>query len=145
MFAIDRLGRKTLMWIGSIGLIAALSAMAFGFSRGDFDKWAVLACLVGFIASFAMSQGAVIWVFLAEIFPNQLRNHGQSLGSFTHWAWNFVISLYFPVLIDRLGGSTVFGFFAAMMVLQLLFVIRLMPETKGKSLEALTRELVRGN
>ena len=142
MFAIDRFGRRTLMWIGSVGLILSLSVMAYGFGQESFDKVAVLACLILFIASFAMSQGAVIWVFLSEIFPNQLRNHGQSLGSFTHWFWNFVVSGTFPLLINKFGGS-VFGFFAVMMVLQLLFVWRMMPETKGKSLEALEKELIR--
>lgn len=143
MFAIDHFGRKGLMYIGSVGLVLSLSLMAFGFTTPSFDKTLVLACLIGFIGSFAMSQGAVIWVFLSEIFPNQLRNHGQSLGSFTHWAWNFVISLSFPVAIGMFGGGIVFGFFAIMMVLQLLFVWKIMPETKGKTLEALEAELVK--
>lgn len=143
MLAIDRFGRKTLMWIGSAGLFVSLAAMSIGFASESFDKTLVLACLVGFIGSFAMSQGAVIWVFLAEIFPNQLRNHGQSLGAFTHWVWNFVISGAFPVVIAAIGGTAVFGFFAAMMLLQLLFVWRMMPETKGKSLESLEKELIR--
>lgn len=142
MLAIDKFGRKTLMYIGSVGLMLSLAVMSFGFSQTTFDKNLVLLCLVGFIGSFAMSQGAVMWVFLSEIFPNQLRNHGQSIGAFTHWFWNFVIALVFPVMIGKLGGTTVFAIFAVMMVLQLLFVWKMMPETKGKTLESLQEELV---
>ena len=98
--------------------------------------------LIGFIASFAFSQGAVCWVFMAEVFPNQLRSHGQSLGAFTHWTWNFVISLFFPGLVGRFGGGAVFAFFAVMMIFQFFYVWRMMPETRGKSLEALQKELL---
>lgn len=143
MLAIDKFGRKTLMWIGSFGLFLSLASMSIGFASGSFDKVAVLIALIVFIASFAMSQGAVMWVFLAEVFPNQLRNHGQSVGSFTHWFWNFVIAGSFPVVVSAAGEPAVFGFFAFMMVLQILFVWKLMPETKGKSLEALEKDLVR--
>lgn len=143
MMAIDKFGRKTLMWIGSFGLFFSLASMSIGFASGAFNKLAVLIALIAFIASFAVSQGAVMWVFLAEVFPNQLRNHGQSVGSFTHWFWNFVISGSFPVLVGAVGEPMVFGFFAFMMVLQILFVWKLMPETKGKSLEALEKDLVR--
>jgi sugar porter (SP) family MFS transporter len=143
MLAIDKFGRKTLMWIGSFGLFFSLAAMSVGFASGSFDKLAVLIALIAFIASFAMSQGAVMWVFLAEVFPNQLRNHGQSVGSFTHWFWNFVIAGSFPVVVTAAGEPAVFGFFAFMMLLQILFVWKLMPETKGKSLEALEKDLVR--
>jgi sugar porter (SP) family MFS transporter len=142
MLAIDKFGRKTLMYIGSVGLFISLAVMSFGFSQTTFDNNLVLFCLVCFIGSFAMSQGAVMWVFLSEIFPNQLRNHGQSIGAFTHWFWNFVIALTFPVLIGSLGGTTVFAIFAFMMVLQLFFVWKMMPETKGKTLESLQEELV---
>ena len=83
-----------------------------------------------------------MWVFLAEVFPNEIRNHGQSIGSFTHWLWNFVIAFWFPVVIGQFGGGPVFGFFAFMMVLQLLFVWKLMPETKGRTLEELEKELI---
>lgn len=143
MMAIDKFGRKTLMWIGSFGLFFSLSGMSVIFASGSFDKIAILIALVAFIASFAMSQGAVMWVFLAEVFPNQLRNHGQSVGSFTHWFWNFVIAGSFPVVVSAAGEPAVFGFFAFMMLLQILFVWKLMPETKGKSLEALEKDLVR--
>lgn len=142
MFVIDKFGRKTLMWIGSFGLLISLTAMSIGFSLPTFGKLEILLSLILFIASFAFSQGAVVWVFLSEIFPNELRSHGQSLGSFTHWAWNCAITYAFPVVMAKIGGTNVFGFFAAMMVLQILFVWRMMPETKGKSLEALGKEVV---
>ena len=142
MLAIDKFGRKTLMYIGSVGLMVSLAVMSYGFGQPTFDKNLVLACLIGFIGSFAMSQGAVMWVFLSEIFPNQLRNHGQSIGAFTHWFWNFVIALIFPVMIGKLGGPTVFAVFAVMMFFQFFFVWKMMPETKGKTLESLQEELV---
>lgn len=143
LFIIDKFGRKTLMYTGSLGLILSLFLMSYSYFAQDFSNVSVMLYLVCFIASFALSQGAVIWVFLSEIFPNHLRNHGQSLGAFTHWSWNFIISFSFPPLIACLGGGLVFGFFALMMVLQLLFVFKLMPETRGKTLEQLSSELIR--
>jgi MFS family permease len=95
-----------------------------------------------FIAFFAFSQGAVIWVFISEIFPNSVRAKGQTLGSSTHWIMAAIIAFCFPYLAETLGGATTFFFFAAMMVLQLLFVWKLMPETKGKSLEQIGTNLV---
>ncbi len=159
---IDRVGRKTLMLIGSCGLILTLGLTAFTFlsasidlSRiGDVQAYLasltpaeranmqaefgnVLYYLCGFIAFFAMSQGAVIWVFISEIFPNEVRGYGQSLGSFTHWILAAVITNVFPYFLDRLGGGPIFAFFSLMMVLQLLYTIFLLPETKGKTLEEL--------
>lgn len=142
MFVIDRFGRKALMYIGSIGLLFSLSMMSMTYFSKNFDQYSVMIYLICFIASFAFSQGAVCWVFMSEVFPNQLRNHGQSLGAFTHWTWNFFISWKFPSIVNIVGGGYVFGFFALMMVLQILYVWRLMPETKGKSLEKLQKELV---
>ncbi len=142
MFCIDKFGRRTLMIAGSVGLFASLALMSYCYFSGTFDRTLVMIALIGFIASFAFSQGAVMWVFLSEVFPNQIRSHGQSLGSFTHWAWNFIIALLFPVVMARLGGGAVFGFFSAMMILQLLCVLFMMPETRGKSLESLEKELV---
>lgn len=142
MFAIDRFGRKMLMYTGTVGLIASLSLMSYAYFSQSFDKYSVMFYLIGFIASFAFSQGAVCWVFMAEVFPNQLRNHGQSLGAFTHWTFNFGISLVFPGLVTTLGGGIVFAFFALMMVLQFFYVWKMMPETRGKSLEVLQKELV---
>lgn len=142
MFAIDKFGRKALMYCGSVGLIVALTMMSLAYFSQNFDRYTVMFYLIGFIASFAFSQGAVCWVFMAEVFPNQLRNHGQSLGAFTHWTWNFVISLFFPGLVGRFGGGAVFAFFAVMMIFQFFYVWRMMPETRGKSLEALQKELL---
>jgi MFS family permease len=91
-----------------------------------------------FVGFFAFSQGAVIWVFISEIFPNSVRAHGQALGSFTHWIMAAIIAYIFPYFAQTFGGGPTFAFFTIMMVLQLLFVVKVMPETKGKSLEELT-------
>lgn len=139
---IDRIGRKTLMLIGSIGLIATLGLVAQSFYAQEFNGWAVTTYLLVYIAFFAFSQGAVIWVFIAEIFPNQVRAKGQTLGSFTHWVMAAIIAFSFPMLAEKLGGGNTFLFFSIMMVLQLLFVWKVMPETKGKSLEQIERSLV---
>ncbi|NII25906.1 sugar porter family MFS transporter [Pseudoflavitalea sp. X16] len=139
---IDRIGRKTLMLIGSIGLIATLGLVAQAFYSNNFSGWAVTIYLLVYIAFFAFSQGAVIWVFIAEIFPNQVRAKGQTLGSFTHWVMAALIAFSFPMLAEKLGGGNTFLFFSIMMVLQLVFVWKVMPETKGKSLEQIERSLV---
>ncbi|OQP62847.1 MFS transporter [Niastella vici] len=138
---IDRIGRKTLMLIGSIGLISTLGLVAQAFYTHNFSGWAVTVYLLVYIAFFAFSQGAVIWVFMAEIFPNQVRAKGQTLGSFTHWIMAAIIAFSFPMLAEKLGGGNTFLFFCIMMVIQLLFVWKLMPETKGKSLEQIERSL----
>jgi len=132
---IDKFGRKKLMLIGSFGLIAALLLVAFTFASGNFNGFAIPVYMMVFIAFFAFSQGAVIWVFISEIFPNQVRAKGQTLGSSTHWVMAALIAFSFPYLAENLGGATVFFFFATMMVLQLIFVWKWMPETKGRSLE----------
>jgi hypothetical protein len=100
----------------------------------------VLGSLVGYIAFFAFSQGSVIWVYISEIFPNRVRARGQALGSFTHWVWAAIVSWTFPIVAERSGASA-FGFFAAMMVLQFVLVLVLLPETKGISLEQIQRKL----
>src|SRR5690606_1700298 len=102
MFAIDRFVRKMRMYTGTVGLTASLSLMSYASVSQSFVKYAVMFYLIGFIASSAFSQGAVCWVFMAEVFPNQLRNHGQSLRAFTHWTFNFGISLVFPGLVTTL-------------------------------------------
>lgn len=137
---IDRFGRRTLMVTGSVGLIATLSLVSYAFATGA-SGW-VSGLLFVYIAFFAMSQGAVIWVFISEVFPNQVRAGGQALGSFTHWLLAALIANAFPFVANRLGGSLVFGIFAGMMALQLIYVWRLMPETKGVSLEDLEARLV---
>lgn len=141
VFLIDRLGRKILMYIGSIGYIISLSlvAMAFFFQWGGI---AVPVFLFLFIAAHAIGQGAVIWVFISEIFPNHLRASGQSFGSTTHWILAAIIPSLIPYLFSTVGAGVVFMFFAVMMVFQLLFVAFMMPETKGISLEELSKNLI---
>jgi sugar porter (SP) family MFS transporter len=133
---IDRFGRKTLLMIGSVGMIVFLGLTAIAFFQNDFDGISIMLYLIGFIACFAFSQGAVIWVFISEIFPNSVRSGGQSLGSFTHWVMAAIVSMLFPVIAGmEKGGAYAFAFFASMMVLQLFFAWKILPETKGKSLE----------
>ena len=144
MFFIDRLGRKTLLLIGAVGMCVSLTCAALNyFSPGLFGGTGIVIFILGFIAFFAFSQGAVIWVFLAEIFPNKVRAKGQALGSFTHWIMNAIIGLLFPIALTSLGGGTVFLFFAVMMIPFFFFVLKMMPETKGKSLEELEKIIVR--
>ena len=138
MNLIDRYGRRTLMKIGSVGLIVTLGLVARAFYVHDFGM-TVPILLFAYIAFFGFSQGAVIWVFISEIFPNEVRASGQSLGSFTHWLMAAIITFTFPYLSERFGGGNTFLFFTIMMVLQLVFVLRLMPETKGTSLEQIER------
>ena len=137
---IDLAGRKTLMLIGSIGYIVSLAAVTWAFSN-DISGTLVVAFVFLFIASHAIGQGAVIWVFIAEIFPNNVRTKGQSIGCGTHWVFAALITLLMPYLLSVFDGQTIFGFFTAMMVLQLLFVLFVMPETKGRSLESLAERL----
>jgi sugar porter (SP) family MFS transporter len=137
---IDKLGRKLLMYIGSIGYIISLSLVAASFFL-DWGGLTVPIFLFMFIAAHAIGQGAVIWVFISEIFPNHLRASGQAFGSSTHWLLAAIIPSLIPFLFSTIGPAYVFAFFAFMMVLQLLFVIFMMPETKGKSLEELSEEL----
>jgi sugar porter (SP) family MFS transporter len=135
MAIIDNFGRRKLMLVGSVGLIVTLGLVARAFYAGEFSGVPIF--LFAYIAFFAFSQGAVIWVFISEIFPNEVRGKGQSLGSFTHWLMAAIISFTFPVIAEKFGGGPIFTFFCVMMVLQLLFVWYVMPETKGRSLEEL--------
>jgi MFS family permease len=137
MTIIDSFGRKKLMIVGSLGCIATLALVARSFYIEDFTGHAVPVYLFLFIAFFAFSQGAVIWVFISEIFPNEVRSQGQALGSFTHWLMASVIAFVFPYMSGKIGGGNSFLIFTLMIVLQLVFVLTLMPETKGKSLEEL--------
>jgi len=132
---IDRFGRRKLMLIGTVGLIFALAVVAYAFYSASFGGLLVPLMLFLYIAFFAFSQGAVIWVFIAEIFPTEVRAKGQTLGSFTHWLMAAIIAFSFPYIAENLGGGSTFLIFTVMMVLQLLFVIRLMPETRGRTLE----------
>jgi sugar porter (SP) family MFS transporter len=140
---IDKFGRKTLLIIGSLGMVLFLGLVARAFYIQDFGGYAVMFYLVGFIAFFAFSQGAVIWVFMSEIFPNKVRSQGQTLGSFTHWIMAAAISWTFPILAESSdnGGFYSFLLFAVMMFIHGIFVWKVLPETKGKSLEAIQREL----
>lgn len=139
VFLIDRLGRKQLMLIGSIGYISTLActSMAFLFHWTN----VIPISLFLFIASHAIGQGAVIWVFISEIFPNHLRSKGQAFGTSVHWWLAAIIPAMVPVLFTSIGPALVFAIFAAFMVLQLLFVVFYMPETKGISLEDLQSQL----
>jgi MFS transporter, SP family, arabinose:H+ symporter len=139
MLLIDRFGRKTLMYIGSIGYIISLGLTAWSFYTESFGN--VIYYIFMFIASHAIGQGAVIWVFISEIFPNSVRAKGMSLGCFTHWIFAAIITQVFPIVATKYGGYPVFTFFCVMMVFQLLYVWRMMPETKGVSLEELQKRL----
>lgn len=142
VFLIDRSGRKRLMYYGSVGYIISLTLVAVAFFKG-WTGMAVPVFLFLFIAAHAIGQGAVIWVFISEVFPNHLRGAGQSFGSSVHWVLAAAIPSLIPLLFSSIGPGPVFAFFAFMMVLQLLFVHFMMPETKGKSLEALSASLTK--
>jgi sugar porter (SP) family MFS transporter len=137
---IDKFGRRTLMFTGSVGVIITLALVARAFFIQDFTGVPVF--LFVYIAFFAFSQGAVIWVFISEIFPNEVRASGQALGSFTHWFMAALIAFSFPIIAEYFGGGITFSFFALMMVLQLIFVWRFMPETKGTSLERTEKTMI---
>src|SRR5579885_1349825 len=139
MSVIDKVGRRTLLLIGSVGCAASLAGVAAIFFSGTHERWLVW-LLVADIAFFSFSQGAVIWVFISEVFPNRVRAKGQSLGSFTHWFMNAIISGIFPLMAAS-SGAYPFVFFAAMMVLQFFVVLFLYPETKGISLEEMQKRL----
>jgi hypothetical protein len=130
------------MLIGSIGLIFTLGMVSYSFYAVNFNGFAVPVFLFIYIAFFAFSQGAVIWVFISEIFPNQVRAKGQTLGSATHWIMAAAIAFSFPYLAEKAGGGNTFLFFCIMMCIQLIFVWKVMPETKGKSLEQIEHTLV---
>jgi sugar porter (SP) family MFS transporter len=137
---IDRLGRRQLMYYGSVGYIISLTLVALAFIL-EWEGIAVPIFLFLFIASHAIGQGAVIWVFISEVFPNHLRGSGQSFGSSVHWVLAWIIPSSIPFLFSSIGPGPVFAFFAFMMVLQFLFVRFMMPETKGISLEELSKKL----
>jgi sugar porter (SP) family MFS transporter len=140
---IDRFGRRSLMIVGSIGLIVFMSLIAWSFYGQHFDGPGILLFLLGYMFFFGLSDGIVIWVFISEIFPNSIRSKGQSLGSFTHWLFAVVISWTFPIAINSpaIGPGNAFMFFAVMMCFQLVFAWKIMPETKGKSLEQIQKDL----
>jgi sugar porter (SP) family MFS transporter len=139
LWLIDRLGRRTLLYIGSFGYITSLGLVAWAFFTDHLTI--VPACIFGFIAAHAIGQGAVIWVFISEIFPNRHRAEGQTLGSFTHWIFAALLTTFFPKMVTAFPPGYVFSFFAGMMVLQLIWVKTLVRETKGVPLEQIQKQL----
>lgn len=139
LWLIDRLGRRTLLYIGSFGYIASLGLCAWAFFTKTYAI--VPVCIFSFIAAHAIGQGAVIWVFISEIFPNRHRAQGQSLGSFTHWIFAALLTTCFPAMVTAFAPGYVFLFFCFMMVLQLIWVKTMVPETKGRTLEDIERHL----
>ena len=143
VYLIDRVGRKKLMLIGSIGYIVTLSVISWAFMTNASGEIVVI-FVFGFIASHAVGQGAVIWVFISEIFPNSMRAFGQAWGTGIHWIFAAIITAFTLPVITLLGENPwpLFAFFACMMVMQLLFTLFMMPETKGISLEDLEKKLL---
>jgi SP family arabinose:H+ symporter-like MFS transporter len=139
LWLIDRLGRRTLLYIGSFGYITSLGLVAWAFFTEHYSI--VPVCIFAFIAAHAVGQGAVIWVFISEIFPNRHRAEGQTLGSFTHWIFAALLTTFFPRMVSSFPPGYVFSFFAGMMVLQLVWVKTMVPETKGVPLEQIQRQL----
>ena len=141
LWLIDRSGRRFLLTLGALGNALALGAVSYAFMTGELVlvPW----CIFVFIAFFAMGQGAVIWVFIGEIFPNRHRAQGQSLGSATHWIFAAGLTLVFPVVVGAFAPEIVFGFFCLMMILQVVWVAIAVPETRGQSLEDLEHDLVK--
>ena len=139
LWLIDRLGRRTLLYIGSFGYIASLGLVAWAFFTGHF--LIVPVCIFAFIAAHAIGQGAVIWVFISEIFPNRHRAEGQSLGCGTHWIFAALLTTFFPKMVSAFPIGYVFSFFCGMMVLKLLWVKTMVPETKGATLEQIQRQM----
>jgi MFS transporter, SP family, arabinose:H+ symporter len=139
LWLIDRLGRRTLLFIGSFGYIGSLGLTAWAFFTNHYSI--VPVCIFAFIAAHAVGQGAVIWVFISEIFPNRHRAEGQTLGSSTHWIFAALLTTFFPKMVSAFPPGYVFLFFAAMMVLQLIWVIVMVPETKGVPLEQIQKRL----
>ncbi|HEV2670646.1 MAG TPA: MFS transporter [Gemmatimonadales bacterium] len=139
LWLIDRLGRRTLLLIGSIGYIVSLGACAWAFYTHH--ESIVPACIFAFIAAHAIGQGTVIWVLISEIFPNRYRAAGQSLGSATHWVFAALLTTVFPLMVSAFHPGTIFLFFCGMMALQLIWVLAMVPETKGVPLEEIQRRL----
>jgi MFS family permease len=139
LWLIDRLGRRTLLYIGSFGYIISLGLSSLAFATANFDFIPLL--IFAFIAAHAVGQGAVIWVFISEIFPNRQRAGGQALGSFTHWFFAALLTLVFPAMAEMFEPEIIFGLFCGMMILQLLWVRFFVPETRGIPLEQMMHKL----
>ena len=139
-YFIDRIGRKKLMYIGSFGYILSLGLITLSFYQENFTLVPVY--IFVFIASHAIGQGSVIWVFISEIFPNSVRASGMAWGSLTHWVLAALVANFFPIFTEIFGGTAIFGFFGVMMVGQLAYVMFMMPETKGTSLEEIEKQMI---
>ena len=139
LWLIDRLGRRTLLYIGSVGYITSLGLIAWAFFTKHYGI--VPLCVFAFIASHAIGQGAVIWVFISEIFPDRHRAEGQALGCGTHWVFAALITTFFPKMVVAVAPGYIFLFFSGMMMLQLLWVKLMVPETKGVPLELMQKKL----
>lgn len=139
-YLIDRVGRRILMFIGSIGYIITLSLIAYAFYTESYTFVPIY--IFAFIASHAIGQGSVIWVFISEIFPNSVRASGMAWGSLTHWVFAALVANFFPLFTESYGGTLIFGFFAVMMVAQLAYVAFMMPETKGANLEDIEKQVI---
>lgn len=141
---IDKFGRKNLLIVGSVGMVMSLGMVAYTFYTGNYGGYMVMIYLIAFIAFFASSQGAVIWVYMSEIFPNSVRAKGQTLGSSTHWIMAAIISWTFPIVAKSsvMGGFYSFLLFASMMLLHGFFAWKILPETKGKTLEGIEKTVV---
>jgi sugar porter (SP) family MFS transporter len=142
MSVIDKLGRKTLLLVGAAGTASCLAAVSWLFATNS-HPGALVWVLITYIAFFALSQGAVIWVYIGEVFPNAVRSKGQGVGNASHWFMNTAIQLAFPMVVAQIGRSAPFTFFAVMTAVQFVVVLLVYPETKGQTLEALQRRLVR--
>ncbi len=139
-YLIDRVGRRILMFIGSVGYIITLSLIAYAFYTESYTFVPIY--IFAFIASHAIGQGSVIWVFISEIFPNSVRASGMAWGSLTHWVFAALVANFFPLFTESYGGTLIFGFFAVMMVAQLAYVAFMMPETKGANLEDIEKQVI---
>ncbi len=143
MTIIDRFGRKFLLYVGATGMSVFLGLFSWAYISGNTEGFMLLGLLVGYIAFFAFSQGAVIWVILSEMFPNKIRARGAAIGSFSHWIFNFAIALLFPVVSAKIGVGAVFIFFTVTTLLSLLFYKFALVETKGKSLEEIEEMMLK--
>src|ERR1019366_1167475 len=140
MLLVDRIGRKPLMVIGSIGMTIAMALLSLTFITGRTQGYWVLLCIMGYLAAFGLSLGPVVWVLLAEMFPNHLRGYAVAVATVALWGANFVVSMSFPYLLAELRGYS-FIIYASMCLLCLVFVLAYVRETKGRTLEELEREL----
>lgn len=141
MFFVDKVGRKPLMVIGSIGMSMAMTVLALIFITGHEKGYFVLVCIMGYLAAFGFSLGPVVWVLISEIFPNRLRSYAVAIATFMLWGANFIVSLTFPYLLNNLKGWS-FVIYGSMCVLCLLFILRFLEETKGKSLEEIEMDSI---